>query len=217
MEGKSESNRNNQRYIYSPFLQAFDWCRVFISVRARVVLPAEGANVTVVEGSHVTLPCTAEGNPTPHVVWIAPNGTVLQNRTTDTNLMLPNVSRHSSGTYQCNATNKLGSHSVIVNLVVWCKYFCFCALVHLQIPRNHQEIDILPYKSWKIMMVTWALSLPFPPTSYKSMKQIIPKVQKVTSNKLIACGSQAYGCSIAWYRHELSATHLLRIWFPHMM
>ena len=181
------------------------------------MLSAEGANVTVVEGSHVTVPCTAEGYPTPHVTWIAPNGTVLQNRTSGINLTLPNVSRHSSGTYQCNATNKLGSHSVIVNLVVWCKYFCFCALVHLQIPRNHQEIDILPYKSWKIMMVTWALSLPFPPTSYKSMKQIIPKVQKVTSNKLIACGSQAYGCSIAWYRHELSATHLLRIWFPHMM
>ena len=102
-------------------LQAFDWCRVFISVPVRVVLSAEGANVTVVEGSNVTLPCTAEGNPTPHVAWIAPNGTVLQNRTTDTNLMLKSVSRHCRGSYQCVAANELGSTTVKVNLVVWCK------------------------------------------------------------------------------------------------
>ena len=82
------------------------------------------ADVTGVEGRDVVLVCTTEGNPTPHVAWIAPNGTVLQNRTTDTNLTLPNVSRHSSGTYQCNATNELGSDSARVNLDVWCKCFC---------------------------------------------------------------------------------------------
>ena len=85
-----------------------------------VVFPA---NITAVEGSTVVLPCTAEGYPSPHVVWIAPNGTVLQNRTTDTNLTLPNVSRHSSGTlYQCKATNELGSHSATVKLDVLCKF-----------------------------------------------------------------------------------------------
>ena len=84
---------------------------------------ASSADVIGVESSHVTLPCTAKGNPTPHVAWIAPNGTVLQNRTTDTNLTLLNVSRHSSGTYQCNATNELGSDSVTVELDVWCKLF----------------------------------------------------------------------------------------------
>ena len=70
----------------------------------------------------MVLVCAAEGSPTPHVVWIAPNGTVLQNRTTDTNLTLPNVSRHSSGTYQCKATNKLGSDFATVNLIILCKY-----------------------------------------------------------------------------------------------
>ena len=90
------------------------------SVPAKVVTTSAG--VAAVEGSTVVLVCTTEGSPTPHVTWIAPNGTVLQNRTTGTNLTLPNVSRHSSGTYQCNATNKLGSHSVIVNLHVMCNY-----------------------------------------------------------------------------------------------
>ena len=80
------------------------------------------ADVTVVEGSTVVLVCTAEGNPTPHVAWIAPNGTVLQNRTTDTNLMLKSVSRHCRGSYQCVAANERGSATVKVNLVVWCKY-----------------------------------------------------------------------------------------------
>ena len=93
--------------------------------------------MAVVKGSHVTLPCTADGNPTPHVVWIAPNGTVLQNRTTDTNLTLPNVSRHSSGTYQCNATNKLGSDSATVNLDVWCK--CFCSFLGFR--RNGLQLS----------------------------------------------------------------------------
>ena len=87
-----------------------------------VVFPAE---ISAVEGSTVVLPCTAEGSPTPHVAWIAPNGTVLQNQTSNTTLTLLNVSRHSSGTYQCNATNKVGSDSGTVNLDVWCKCFSF--------------------------------------------------------------------------------------------
>ena len=99
------------------------WCNlVFFPVPATAFVFQ--ANVTAVEGSTVILVCTAEGNPTPHVAWIAPNGTVLQNRTTDTNLTLPNVSRHSSGTYQCKATNELGFDSATVNLDVWCKCFC---------------------------------------------------------------------------------------------
>ena len=91
------------------------------------------ADVTGVEGRDVVLVCTTEGNPTPHVAWIAPNGTVLQNRTTDTNLTLPNVSRHSSGTYQCNATNKLGSHSMTLKLDVWCKFLFFALVFRLKV------------------------------------------------------------------------------------
>ena len=96
-------------------------------VRAQVV--NSSANVRAVEGSTAVLVCKAEGYPTPHVTWISPNGTVLQNRTTDTNLIFTNVSRHSSGTYRCNASNELGSHSVTTNLVVWCKYFLVCVII----------------------------------------------------------------------------------------
>ena len=98
-------------------------------VRAQVV--NSSANVRAVESSTAVLVCKAEGYPTPHVTWISPNGTVLQNRTTDTNLIFTNVSRHSSGTYRCNASNELGSHSVTTNLVVWCKYFLVCVILFL--------------------------------------------------------------------------------------
>ena len=105
------------------------WQCFSFPVLAQVV--NSSANVTVVEGSTAVLVCKAEGYPTPHLTWIAPNGTVLQNRTTDTNLIFTNVSRHSSGTYRCNASNELGSHSVTTNLVVWCKYFLVCVCVCL--------------------------------------------------------------------------------------
>ena len=100
------------------------------SVPAKVVTTT--AAVSAVEGSTVILVCTAEGYPTPHVAWIAPNGTVLQNRTTDTNLTLPNVSCHSSGrSYQCSATNELGSDSATVKLDVWCKFLFLALGIHL--------------------------------------------------------------------------------------
>ena len=99
---------------------------LFFAVPATVL--GASKKLTAVEGDDVILVCTAEGYPTPHLAWIAPNGTVLQNRTTNTNLTLPNVSRHSSGTYQCNATNELGSDSATVELDVLCKFFPLTAV-----------------------------------------------------------------------------------------
>ena len=87
-------------------------------VPAAVVAPPE--NVTTVEGRPVVLVCKAEGYPTPHVAWIAPNGTVLQNRTSDTNLTLI-VSPGSRGMYKCEAKNELNSESRIVHLNVLCE------------------------------------------------------------------------------------------------
>ena len=73
-------------------------------------------NVTAVEGSDALLVCEVEGNPTPFVTWMSPNGTILQNRTSGMNLTLSSVSRYMNGTYRCNATNKVGSDAQGVSL-----------------------------------------------------------------------------------------------------
>ena len=74
-----------------------------------------------VEGGNVTLVCMAEGNPAPHVAWIAPNGSYLQNGTSEANLTLNKLSRHDNATYWCNATNQVGSDSAPFKLNVFCK------------------------------------------------------------------------------------------------
>lgn len=77
--------------------------------------------MTAKEGDNAVLACEVEGNPAPLVTWIAPNGTVIQNRTSDTNLTLEIVFRNSSGMYVCNATNMLGTDAKGVYLDVQCK------------------------------------------------------------------------------------------------
>ena len=75
------------------------------------------------EGNHMVLVCTVDGNPTPNMAWIAPNGTTLQNRTSDGNFTFPSVSRDDSGQYWCNATNGVDPpKSAMVELHVLCKY-----------------------------------------------------------------------------------------------
>ena len=79
-------------------------------------------NVTAVEGSDALLVCEVEGNPVPLVSWTSPNGTVLQNRTSSTNLTLLNVSRHSRGEFVCQTSNNIGqSDSKELYLDVLCK------------------------------------------------------------------------------------------------
>lgn len=51
------------------------------------------------------LPCHAYGNPKPFVAWLT-DGVILQNRTTDTDLLLTtNLTRGSTKKYECYATN----------------------------------------------------------------------------------------------------------------
>ena len=69
-----------------------------------------------------------EGNPTPLVTWIGPDGAVLQNRTSKTSLEFPNVSRDKRGNYKCTASNGLGNQTKDVYLDVQCKWPVFTFL-----------------------------------------------------------------------------------------
>ena len=57
----------------------------------------------------VELNCSVEGDPPPYVAWInVTDESVLQNRTVNTNYVIPSVSSHHKGTYRCVAGNKCG-------------------------------------------------------------------------------------------------------------
>lgn len=82
-------------------------------------------NQTVVEGSNVTLLCTATGKPTPNVTWTkvlgnGSNGEVLHKGKF---WNFTNINRTVSGKYHCTASNGFGnpvSHKVEVNVL--CEY-----------------------------------------------------------------------------------------------
>ena len=65
-----------------------------------------------------------EGNPPPYVAWInVTDGSVLQNRTVNTNYVIPNVSSLHKGTYRCVMENRCGNDSKVMNITdVYCKF-----------------------------------------------------------------------------------------------
>ena len=74
----------------------------------------------------MTLACTIDGNPSPFMAWIAPNGTTLLNRTSDGNFAFSSVSRDDSGPYWCDAANGVDPpKSAMVELQVLCKRFLY--------------------------------------------------------------------------------------------
>lgn len=71
------------------------------------LLTAKSLDMTVYEKENVTLVCNALGDTPPYVAWIH-NGHVIQNRTSNTQLVLQAVHVDSSGMYVCQANNQNG-------------------------------------------------------------------------------------------------------------
>lgn len=85
------------------------------------------------EGENVTLPCKFEGRPTPEIRWYfkgEPLSTHMNKSLyslsiategdfTEAKIMIPHVSENSTGRFTCQATNKKGSKSANIHLVVF--------------------------------------------------------------------------------------------------
>jgi len=72
----------------------------------------------VTEGDNVTMNCNATGNPVPNTAWIKGGEVVSYNKM----LVIANVSRSESGSYQCLAWNGIGnSGSKSCTIAVQCK------------------------------------------------------------------------------------------------
>ncbi|KAL7826835.1 hypothetical protein AOLI_G00320440 [Acnodon oligacanthus] len=79
-------------------------------------------SVEVYEGRDVTLPCTAEGNPEPNIMWSFNN----QSKTTggrQTTLMISGATFDDGGEYTCTALNTIGSRTRRILLVITNLYF----------------------------------------------------------------------------------------------
>ncbi|KAF7202891.1 vascular cell adhesion protein 1b isoform X1 [Nothobranchius furzeri] len=76
-------------------------------------------SVVLMDGSPLTLNCSAEGNPEPNVTWTfrSPDGRPLQ-RHRGGLLVFGAVRVSDSGWYQCEARNTEGNHSASVNVTV---------------------------------------------------------------------------------------------------
>ena len=100
----------------------------FISVAATVVLIARNFNKE-------TLLCRVEGNPTPHVSWIGPDGEVKKNST----IIASSLGNLGQGKYTCKAINALGSDQKSYTVtrkdffwpVVFCCFYLFNQLLLL--------------------------------------------------------------------------------------
>ena len=90
-------------------------------------ITAHPQDVTVIEGSSVSLSCNAAGNPEPTISWTKDGSPISNNSRISSprekNLTITNVNRTDSGEYRCVASNSLGSDtSNAATVDVQCKY-----------------------------------------------------------------------------------------------
>ena len=79
------------------------------SVPAKVLFITPNRSYEV--NTSVELNCSVEGDPPPYVAWINVTGSVVQNRTVNTNYIIPSVSFVNKGTYKCVTGNRCGNDS----------------------------------------------------------------------------------------------------------
>ena len=74
-----------------------------------------------IEGSPVTVACTASGKPPPDVAWIR-NRVLESSGKKAASLKFDNINRKDAGQYTCRANNSVEVTSIDTKIVVYCKY-----------------------------------------------------------------------------------------------
>ena len=89
------------------------------------------SNKVVAENSSVQFTCIIEGDPTPHVEWTTPSGTILTLLSqpsgnirvlTNNSLSITMVTGMNAGAYTCTAVNGIGRQSISATLTVLGRY-----------------------------------------------------------------------------------------------
>ena len=121
------------------------WCFI---VSPNIVVPVEGQEFTITEGSNGSITCTATGYPPPTVVWQNSDGNIFDNTTfmsviqmmsstgvgnvtsVSVELMVTGVMRVDTGMYTCSASNILSSTTRNITIIVQCKLKVYLFFVY---------------------------------------------------------------------------------------
>ena len=86
------------------------------------------------------LSCTADGDPTPKIIWTKDGVPFRQFNSSGSDLHLTNVQRENVGSYRCTATNAYGSTTGIAVVNINCKQQL---LLNKNIFRSHIFVEII--------------------------------------------------------------------------
>ena len=99
---------------------------------------ADSVDIVLALGSELHISCSMEGIPPPDTVTWKHNGSVLltsdplisvETSTTSTSLTRRDMAKDGGGTYECEASNGVGSNTANITVTVQCKYLYICNCV----------------------------------------------------------------------------------------
>ena len=114
----------------------------FITVASNIIVPLEGQQFNITEGSNGSITCTATGYPVPTVVWQNSDGSSLSNNrlvsgspvisstgvgnvsSVSVELMVIGAMRVDTGMYRCSANNSVGNFIRNLSIIIQCKHLC---------------------------------------------------------------------------------------------
>ena len=98
-----------------------------------------------IEGSSVTVACTASGKLPPDVAWIR-NGVLESSGKKAASLKFNNINRKDAGQYTCRANNSVKVTSIDTKIVVYCKYILtlifYFGIYFIYSPTSVNEVQI---------------------------------------------------------------------------
>ncbi|KAM4597932.1 hemicentin-2 [Polymixia lowei] len=82
------------------------------------VLQQINESIQLTRGMDLSLPCSAEGNPSPKAYWNykSADNVEVTTRGSQANVSIRGATSTNTGIYNCNATNKVGSRSIYITL-----------------------------------------------------------------------------------------------------
>ncbi|CAH3158906.1 unnamed protein product, partial [Pocillopora meandrina] len=113
-----EDNTKFRCELIGSFINIFQSTMLLIVAEAPRIYLSLGGKYFI-EGSPVTVACTASGKPPPDVAWIR-HGVLESSGKKSASLKFDNINRRDAGQYTCRANNSVDVTSIDTKIVVYC-------------------------------------------------------------------------------------------------